>query len=270
MPDQGSVSRVAKILARVTSSEPAESAASLQGAYKRMVRDGVSLTDLLGLPLDELYQDALVKLVDVILDNQGNLSPTARRDAYSQYMRLIVGRFSEDSGESGSSASGTRQEERDAEARRYEQRRGEQEAERGRGGASPPPSPPPKQDEKPFSRTNVKTSKWLNRVFDFRVGRQLFSFSPAGFLTSVSGLVGRGSITWHALYNPGRTLRLLAASMLYGCAFSGVLLSIAAALHALTGTAPLWDVKLKNAFAFLAAVGFLFKARQLFLAGWFR
>ena len=94
MADYSTISRVAKILARATSPEEGEAKTALDHAYKRMVRDGVTLQDLLTLPETELFQDALVRLVDVILSNQSDLSPSAKRSAYAEYMRLIVAKFS--------------------------------------------------------------------------------------------------------------------------------------------------------------------------------
>lgn len=276
MPDRDTIARVAKILARAGSDNANEAAQALQGAYKRMVRDSVSLRDLLSLPLEDLYQDTLVKLIDVILNDQPNLSPSARREAYSEYMLMIVARFSgawdgqpNDSGSSGSTQSG-QSASREEEARQYEERRRQQEAERGRGGASSPPSPPPGQQDGAFNRSSDKTSKHTNaKTYPFKVGQFTFSFSLAAFFSALGVLFGRGSITWHALHQPGLALRLFAVSLLYGLGFAGVVLVAAGVFHGLTGTGPLWDIKLKNAIAFLAAVGFLFKCRQLYVMGWF-
>ena len=252
MADRDTISRVAKILARATSStEPHEAAAALLGAYKRMVRDGVTLPDLLTLPVKELYQDALVKLIEVILNDQPSLSPPERREAYAEYMRLIVAKFS---GEAGRS--------REDEAREYEARRKRAEAERHQ-------APPPESDEKPFSRQNAQTPE-PPAATAFRVGRFVFSFSPATFFLVMRILFGRDSISWHAFHAPGRALRLFAASLLFGCAFAGVVLFLAGVLHAFASIGPLWNISLKNAFSFLAAIGFLWKARALFLSGWFR
>ena len=85
MPDQRTISLIAKILARAGSDNQNEATAALEGAYKRMVRDGVTIRDLLSLPLGELYQDTLVKLIDVILADQPNLSLPAKREAYAEY-----------------------------------------------------------------------------------------------------------------------------------------------------------------------------------------
>lgn len=93
MASREDTSRIAKILARATSAEPAEAAASLQAAYKRMRRDNVGIRDLLSLPLTELYQDSLVKLIFVVLDDQPSLSPRERRTAFERFMAMISDRF---------------------------------------------------------------------------------------------------------------------------------------------------------------------------------
>jgi hypothetical protein len=59
MPNTETISRIAKILARATSPEPSEAEAAIEGAYKRMIRDRVTITDLLSLPVVELYQETL-------------------------------------------------------------------------------------------------------------------------------------------------------------------------------------------------------------------
>ena len=121
-----------------------------------------------------------------------------------------------------------------------------------------------------YSRQNCNTPKWQNKAYLFQLGKVAFSFSPAAFFSALGVLFGRGSITWHVLHQPGRTLRLCAVALLYGLGFAGVVLVLAGVFHGITGTGPLWDIKLKNAVSFLTAIGFIFKVRQLFLAGWFR
>lgn len=58
-----------------------------------MRRDNVGIRDLLSLPLTELYQDSLVKLIFVVLDNQPSLSPGERRKAFERFMAMISDRF---------------------------------------------------------------------------------------------------------------------------------------------------------------------------------
>lgn len=271
MPDRTTISRIANILARAGSDNPNEASAALDGAYKRMVRDGVTLHDLLSLPTDELYQDTLVKLVDLILADQPNLSPSSKREAYSQYLLLIAARFSgawdgqsDKSSSSGNSNNSAGQGSREQEAREYEERRAREEAARRRANSEPPP-----RNEKPFKQENSKTPEHKT-AYTFRLGKFAFSFSPASFFAALQTVFGRGSITWHAVRDPIRALRLFAACFLFGAAFAGMLLVLAAIGHTLTHTGPLWDIKLKNAFSFLVAVGFIWKARALHHAGWFR
>jgi hypothetical protein len=269
VPDRATISRIAKILARAGSDNPNEAAAALDGAFKRMVRDGVTLHDLLSLPTDELYQDTLVKLVDLILADQPNLSPSSKREAYSQYLLLIAARFSgawdgQGDRSSGSSAGGSAgQGSREQEAREYEERRAREEAARRRANPEPPP-----QSESPYKQENSKTPEHKN-AYTFSLGKFAFSFSPASFFSALQAVFGRGSIVWHALHDPLRALRLFAACFLFGAAFAGVVLIVAAIGHTLTHTGPVWNIKLKNAFSFLVAVGFIWKARALHHAGWF-
>jgi hypothetical protein len=270
VPDRTTISRIAKILARAGSDNPNEAAAALDGAYKRMVRDGVTLHDLLSLPTDELYQDTLVKLVDLILADQPNLSPSSKREAYSQYLLLIAARFSgawdgQSDRSSGSSAGGSAgQGSRADEAREYEDRRAREEAARRCANPEPPP-----RHENTFKQENSKTPEH-KAAYTFSLGKFAFSFSPASFFAALQAVFGRGSITWYAVRDPIRALRLFAACFLFGAAFAGVVLLVAAIGHTLTHTGPLWDIKLKNAFSFLVAIGFIWKARALHHAGWFR
>ena len=116
MTHREDIARIAKILARSTSSEPHEADTALRAAYKRMRRDHVDLRQLLTLPLQELYQESLTKLVTLILDEQPALSPAERRQAFQNYMALINARFAAGSG----AADG---------ARRAQQQRNEEEEE---------------------------------------------------------------------------------------------------------------------------------------------
>lgn len=266
MTEKSAILRVAKILARAGSDQPGEADAALYGAYKRMVRDGVTLRDLLSLPTEELYQNTLVKLVEVILDGQPNLSLASRREAYSEYLLLIAARFSgawdgQTSSSGGGKTGAGQGSSREQEARAYEERRAREEASRQRTH-----SPPPHEDTATAQETPHRN--YQNR--SIRLGKFSFSFSPAGFLAALQALFGLGSVLWHTLRNPLRGLRLFAASLLWGAGFASVVLLLAALLHVWTGTGPLWDIQLKNAFSFLVAVGALWKMRLLHHNGWFR
>jgi hypothetical protein len=266
MPNREVIVRIAKMLAGATSSEPAEASAKLHGAYKRMVRDSVTLSDLLSLPVSELYQDTLTKLVDLILDDQKDLSASGRREAYSQYLLMIVAKFS------GAGEGGGQDTSRAEAAREYEERRQAEETRRGQRASSQA------GDEKPFGTNHSHTPKQdyatpvepSVRRYRFTVGGKQFEFSGQGFLSSIQVVFGRGSILWHTLHDPVRGMRLFGASLLFGAAVAGVMLTLAGVVHSLTNTKPLWDIQLKNAFAFLTACGFLWKARLMHLGGWFR
>ena len=279
MSNHDAILRVAKILARATSPEQAEAQTALESALKRMQRDGVNFQDLLTLPKEELFQNTLFKLADLIVLQQDSLSPAGKRAAYEHYAVLIVAKFSgNQSGNSSSGQGASRNEEREPSreeaAREYERRRKAEED--ARKTASGQTHDSDRSDEKssgyseqPFKRENSKTPKSYNS-YKFKLGKHSFSFSPTGFFSAIQILFGRGSITWHALRQPGSAFRLFAASMLWGMGFSGVVLIVAGLFHAFTNTGPLWDITLKNAFSFLAAIGTIWKARAFYLAGWFR
>ena len=279
MTNHEAILRVAKILARATSPEPAEAQTALESAFKRMSRDGVSFQDLLTLPIEELFQNTLFKLADLIIAQQKDLSPAGKRAAYEQYALLTVAKFSggwdgHTSSGQGASANGQQDQSREEAAREYERRRKAEEDARKAAGGQPHGSDRSDErssgySEQPFKRENSKTPK-SNNSYKFKLGKFHFSFSPQGFFSAIQILFGRGSITWHTLRQPGSAFRLFAASMLWGMGFSGVVLIVAGLFHALSNTGPLWDITLKNAFSFLAAIGTIWKARVFYLAGWFR
>lgn len=289
MADRDAVLRIAKLLARAESDNEHEAKLALEGAYKRMRRDGITLFDLLELPVQELYQSSLVKLVDCILNDQADLSPSSRREAYSQYMFVIASRFAgkwdgkhtaDSSSKSNAGESDTASKSREEQAREYEQRRRDEERRRNNEKTSQGDASNSRSDkgytkqQEPHSSQNFDgfdafIPKSVRDLFSHG-GILRFSFSPAPIFALLNALFGRYSITWYTLFQPGQALRLYAASLLYGFAFSAVILSIVAFLHAATHTRPFIDVELKTAFSFLTAVGFIFKARLLFVAGWFR
>jgi hypothetical protein len=279
MSNYETILRVAKILGKATSPEPAESQKSLESALKRMIRDGVTFTDLLTLPKEELFQNTLFKLADLIVAQQSDLSSAGKRAAYEHYAELIVAKYSGSSKNNTSSGQGSRANEerepsREEAAREYERRRKAEEDARKAADGQPYGSHRTEEkssgySEQPFKRENSKTPK-SNNSYKFKLGKLHFSISPAGFFSAIQIVFGRGSITWHTLRQPGPAFRLFAASMLWGMGFSGVVLIVAGLFHALTNTSPLWDITLKNAFSFLAAIGTIWKARAFYLAGWFR
>lgn len=263
MPDQATIQRIAKLLARATSPEAGEAQTALEGAYKRMKRDGVSFGDLLTLPTNDLYQDVLVSLVPLMLADQTNLSPAGRREAYAKYMQQIVAKFSgewdaQQTGQGSGSGQSQKDDDREAAARSYEERRRAEEAarerDRARAGASQRAGSQQSHSnaqESPGQPSKTYTWSWKGKTF---------SFSPAAFQAAMQPVWGRGSIFWLTLHDPVRGFRLLAASMLWGMGFAVVLIALAALAHALTNTRPLWDVQLQSLFAFLTALGTLWRA----------
>ena len=284
------IQRIAKLLGYADSPEPGEAQKGLISTYKRMQRDGVTFEDLLTLPKSDLFQNTLFKLADLIVKSQENLSPSAQREAYEQYALLIVakwagawdgqtGRGQGDGSSSGSNSNSSEDKSREEAAAEYERRRRAEEAARARNqgggytgnasGYGQQGSASGQTQEKPFKSENSQTPKW-ERVFKFKVGQGLYTFSTAPLMEAVQMLFGQGSITWHTMHQPGRGFRLLGASLLWGMGFAIVILTLAAVLHALTGTGPLWDVRLKPLFSLLTAIGTLWKARVFFQSGWFR
>ena len=186
MADRGSIERIAKILARANSDNVGEGETALLGAYARMNRDGVTFTDLLSLPERDLYQDALVRLAEHIVKEQGNLSPSQKRTLYAEYLKRIVEKFSPGSGgRGGESSKDQAQREREEQARAYEERRRQEEARRGRSEVPPQQEQPSSSgtgSSKPFKRQNGSTAKFslqLPLVFD--ATRFPISFSPSQF-----------------------------------------------------------------------------------------
>jgi hypothetical protein len=149
--DRETIRRVAKILARATSPEPEEAAAALSGAYKRMVRDSVTLQDLLSLPVAELYQNTLVRLAEVIIADIPDLSPSERREAYSAYLVRIVAKFSNASPKQRAGIQTSRR------RRRGSPRASETKTVRDRG--SPRGS---RRDKKPGKRENSRSREGLH------------------------------------------------------------------------------------------------------------
>jgi hypothetical protein len=249
MADYSTISRIAKILARATSPEPNEAKSALDHAYKRMVRDSVTLADLLTLPEAELFQDTIVRLVDVILAHQTDLSPSAKRLAYAEYMRLIVAKFS-GAGEGASTSQGQSRE--DA-ARDYRERYGYKEETRKQ------------ENDKSFNQKNEKTEKQENN----------FSFNwpkPLAFIVSpwhvIRPLFSYGGLFWLFLHEPVAMLRLLGASILWGMGFSLALMTVAAFGHIVTHTQPVVDVSLHALFGALTAIGTLWRMRLFMKADW--
>jgi Protein of unknown function (DUF2786) len=244
---------IAKILARATSPEEHEAKTAVEHAYKRMARDGLTLKDLLTLPEADLYQETLVRLVGVILEHQTDMSPSAKREAYAAYMRLIVDKFSgPGQGSAGASSStGTR----DEEARRYREQHGYQSQSSGAGFAAGSGQSQNTQSQSTASSTPGATP-----------GEQ--KTTASALLAAVKEAAARslepGGFLWFIWHHPTLMLRLSGASLLWGMGFALVLMTVAAVLHVVTGTNPWIDVPLKPLFALLTAIGLAWRM-QIFM-----
>jgi hypothetical protein len=274
MPTPATISRIAKILARVTSTEGHEAEKALQSAYKSMVHDGITIEDVLTLPVEKLYQDTLMQLVTVVLANQDNLSHSSKRERYSKYALLIAQRFSgawdgqgdpKAANASNKSTSSTNHTDsgREEQAREYEARRQAQEKERGRAESHTRQTPPPRQEQ------SQPSSKSSGKVYPFSIGKYQFTFSPVKFWAGIAPMFARGSLLYHTLHNPVRAGKLFAASLLWGMGFAMVLILVASVIHAITSTKPLYDVSIRGLFTLLSAIGTVWKSRLLMKAGWF-
>lgn len=254
MADRETISRIAKILARATSDNENEAAASLKSAYARMKRDGVTVENLLGLPTQELYQDALVRLVELIVQDQEQLSPSAKRELYARYLQMVVARFSGPAGEK----EGKREQPRQEQAR-----------------PDPPPKreaprqEPPRAEEKEFKRQYSETPKQEDRERGTKVAMPTFSFSPATIFSFLAPIFGHGAFLRCALRDPGRALKLLALSAFFGCVFSGAIIVAAALLISFGEFEPFGDISLKRAFLFIAVPAAIARANYLHKSGWF-
>ena len=239
MADRLAIARIAKILASATSPEPHEASLALEHAYKRMRRDGVTLSDLLTLPESELFQDTLVRLVDVILSDQKTLSPSEKRTAYAEYMRRIVAKFNEP--QTSHEQPTDEPSDREDAARAYRERHGYREKSSADTN---------QENDKSFKQKNDKTNKPNN---DSSFDRSISLF---GFLRP---LFQSGGVAWLLFHHPLAMLRLFAASVLWGMGFAIGLMTVAAVAHALTDTKPWLDVGMKALFSFLTAVGTLWR-----------
>lgn len=225
MADSSTILRIAKILARVTSDNAGEADAALHSALARMKRDGVSLRDLLTLSESELYQSSLVKLAELIVQEQTNLSQSARRELYAKYLALIVLKFSggsspppgEDATGKGSSKTGS---DRESQRKEYEQRSRDEEARRTKERANPgsgtsTKTPPPENNPKPEKKEATPPHKSTEVVLplSWNADRFPFSFSPARFF---SFLFGRDSFIGCIYGYPKQVFSLLVWSCFVG------------------------------------------------------
>lgn len=255
MADRKELLNIAKTLAKANSDSPNEAAIALRATYKRMAQAGVSIEDLLTLPDEVLYQEALVKLVDVILDNVPDISAPTRRKYYAQYMALISKRFSEPSEEAGDRS-------REEEARAYEERRRQQEQQNGNTRSK-------QQSEKEYKRQNSETPKQEN-IPEYIFASVPIPFSPTAI---VGFLFGRYSFFRCIISYPVRAIVLGFFSAVAGLVLS---MLIYAALLGLKDTYPDFVNTLMSLFFSFENSVPLFTIALMFLvaywkyeAGWF-
>ena len=272
MADRETIARVAKILARATSPEPGEAAAALNGAYKRMIRDGVTLQDLLSLPVSELYQNTLTRLADIIVENTPGLSPSERREAYRVYLERIVAKFTDTSSRAGQGGTSRgdgsdRSQERDEYRRRYEEQTRDRQRQEDVGRARQA-NEESRENGKTGTRENGKSTPGP-RGFRFSFADRRYFFNLDAFTASLRESFGAGTLWTNAFRHPAAAARLFLASALWGAGFAGVVIVTAAFGHALIGHGPLIDIRLRLLFTVLTAVGTVWKAGALSRAGWF-
>lgn len=271
MADREAIRRVAKILARATSSEPEEASTALNGAYKRMVRDGVTLQDLLSLPVAELYQNTLVRLAEVIIADTPDLSPSERREAYSAYLVRIVAKFSNpNASPGGGGGASSDASDRERESQEYEHRRAAEEQARRRQAGQNQSTAGKAQESagKTQSRQNGNTAG-SGRGFAFTFADRRYWFSTDTFFATLKESFSAGSLFSNSLRHPLPALRLFAAGLLWAMACAAVVIALAALGHAITGFGPLIDVRLRTLFVVLTAPATIWKVASLARNGWF-
>lgn len=237
MATRSDAERIAKLLARasMTDSKP-EAEASIRGAHARMLRDGVTLKDLLALPDDALYQKGLIALAEHMVAESKDLSESSKRELYAKYLQQIVVRFS------GGNES-ERQSDHSSQTykREYAYTSEQQYTDTATG----------------FSAAAVFTKSGLVAT-------------AKGMLVITANSFRRGGFIWHAARDPLKALRLFAAAGLFGLGGGIAILLIAATLHSFLGLGGPWiDMKLQTAWALIGSALFLYKTISLYRAGWF-
>jgi hypothetical protein len=273
MADRETIRRVAKILARATSSEPEEASAALYGAYKRMVRDGVTLQDLLSLPVAELYQNTLVRLAEVIIADTPDLSPSERREAYSVYLVRIVAKFSNPNaspGGGGGASADTSDRARQSEEYEHRRRRAaEEQARRRQAEQNHSTAGKAQGSAEQAQGQQSRSAPGSGRGFAFTFANRRYWFSVDTFLATLKESFSAPSLFSNAVRHPLPALRLFAAGLLWGMAAASVVIAVAAVGHAVTGIGPLIDVRLRTLFVVLSAVATIWKVSALARNGWF-
>jgi hypothetical protein len=270
MATQESVSRIAKILARATSSNEHEAAQAIKSAYARMQKEHITFDDVLRLPIVELYQDTLVRLLDHILDSTPNLAPTERRKIYNEYLMAIVVKFQDErepeqktTHTQSTKQSSNDESSREEQARRYRERYGQndsQQQQTGQGSQQSRSSEEPQQEQNHKSGDDSRT---------FSIFGKTFSFSSATFFSGMSGAFGRGSFFHACLNRPLASLHLFYASFIFGIIAAIACMVFLGLVYALIPF-PIPNVSFVTVFGAIATFFIVIKARYFWLAGWFR
>ena len=261
--------RIAKILARVTSDNENESMQSVRSAYARMKKDHVTFDDILTLDVSELYQAPLNRLLEHILNEQPDLSPTKKREQYAHYSFLIARKFiggaeayQDAHSAKHENAKSEEPSSRAEESQRYHERHGYSSNQHTANQAQEETTT--SQDKKPFKQENTKTYKFFN----VKLGKLNFSFSPATFFSNITNSFGQGTI-WHScVKNPQAAWHLLYASLIYACIASIVILFVFGILYSIV-TFPIPEMSFASVFGALVATITITKAYLLYAQGWF-
>jgi hypothetical protein len=289
------ISRIAKILARATSNNEAEAVQCIKSAYARMKRDGVTLEDLLTLPVQELYQATLNRLVDYIINLDTTMSPSEKRRLYAKQIAIITLKFleEEDAGtqqeysykktdepNSGTNTEPPKGKTRAEEAQGYHERHGtsgySDTAGQGRGSdnsnthtesTNHADTEPPRKSRRPESSNPKKPAKEYT-FHKFNLFGKPFSFSPARFFDVLSESFGQGSFLQRCLQNPFGTWNLIYCSLIFSLMVTvGLLFFVGIIYSAIPFPVP--NVSIASVFGFICAIVFFSKVHHLYLAGWF-
>jgi hypothetical protein len=88
-----SIETILAMLARGNSDSEAEGIHSIESAYKRMQKEGVTIFDLLERSKEDLYQNSMNRLADVIAKLEHPNEPNKQRDTYAKLSYLIAQKF---------------------------------------------------------------------------------------------------------------------------------------------------------------------------------
>jgi hypothetical protein len=230
MTENSKARTIAKILARISGETEENVQNTLRQTYIRYRKEGISFSDVVNLP-DPLYQDGLIEFAKYIADQEESDS-YAKRSRYDGYLRMIAIRFATGQG------SGSYQE------------------------------PPPRSEKEEKSNYSY-TPKREKPPKTVRVGKFVFSFSPAAFFGSLRENFSQGSLIWLCFKYPSRGGRLIGASLLFGIGAAFVFLfCVGLVLGAFDIKLP-FDMPLTRAMTFLSLPIAVIKARSLKNNGWF-